>query len=182
MRPKREKPREARVHQFRPLKGAVMAAYRSTLADLSLFDKSRFFGRQEEARAFDRGFAAEFPGALRTEDFAFALAEGASADGQGLAFVADECGRCPFTRPAVGCRARPSRRRTRPAPFTCATFGASTGARRRTFAPPIRAVRRHDADGGERGLMSSRATAPPRSLGSSRPGTKFRQPPPGPSR
>ena len=90
-RPRREKPREARVHQFRLLKGAVMAAYWSTLADQSLFDTSRFFGRQEEARAFDRGFAAEFLGALRTEDFAPALAEGASATLiKVLAFVVDE--------------------------------------------------------------------------------------------
>jgi hypothetical protein len=68
-----------------------MAAYWSTLAYQSLFDNSRFFGGIEEARAFDHGFAAEFLGALRTEDFARALAEGASATLiKVLAFVADE--------------------------------------------------------------------------------------------
>ena len=68
-----------------------MAAYWLTLAYQSLFDNSRFFARIEEARAFDHGFAAEFLGALRTEDFARALAEGASATLlKVLAFVADE--------------------------------------------------------------------------------------------
>ena len=68
-----------------------MAAYWSTLAYQSLFDKSRFFGQMDEARAFDRGFAAEFLGALRTEDFARALAEGASTKlRKVLAFVSDE--------------------------------------------------------------------------------------------
>ncbi len=68
-----------------------MAAYWSTLAHQSLFEPSRFFGRQEEARAFDRGYCAEFLGALRSEDFARALAEGASAKLlKALAFVADE--------------------------------------------------------------------------------------------
>ena len=62
-----------------------MAAYWSTLAYQSVFEPSRFFGRQEDARAFDYGFCAEFLGALRTEDFARALAEGASAkSAQGL--------------------------------------------------------------------------------------------------
>ncbi len=50
-----------------------MAAYWSTLAYQSLFEPSRFFGRQEDARAFDCGYCAEFLGALRTEDFARAL-------------------------------------------------------------------------------------------------------------
>ena len=68
-----------------------MATYWSTLAYRSLFDNFRFFGRIEEVRAFDHGFAAEFLGALRTEDFARALAEGASAPLiKVLAFVADE--------------------------------------------------------------------------------------------
>jgi hypothetical protein len=53
-----------------------MAAYWSTLAYRSLFDNSRFFGRIEEARAFDHGFAAEFLGALWTEDFARASPKG----------------------------------------------------------------------------------------------------------
>ena len=55
-----------------------MAAYWSTLAYQSLFEPLRFFGRQEEARAFDCGYCAELLGALRTEDFARALAEGTS--------------------------------------------------------------------------------------------------------
>jgi hypothetical protein len=68
-----------------------MATYWSTLAYQSLFDKSRFFGRQEEARAFDCGYFAEFLGALRSEDFARALAEGASEKlRKVLAFVSDE--------------------------------------------------------------------------------------------
>ena len=68
-----------------------MAAYWSTLAYQSLFEPSRYFGQQEEARAFDRGYCAEFLGALRTEDFARALAEGASEKLlKVLAFVADE--------------------------------------------------------------------------------------------
>lgn len=68
-----------------------MATYWSTLAYRSLFDNSRFFGRIEEARAFDYGFAAEFLSALKTEDFARALAEGASATLiKVLTFVADE--------------------------------------------------------------------------------------------
>ena len=68
-----------------------MAAYWSTLADQSRFDKSRFFGRMDDARAFDRGFAAEFLGALRSEDFARALTEAASATLiKVLAFVSDE--------------------------------------------------------------------------------------------
>ena len=68
-----------------------MAAYWSTLAYQSLFEPSRFFGRKEDARAFDCGYCAEFLGALRTEDFARALAEGASAKLlKILAFVADE--------------------------------------------------------------------------------------------
>jgi len=78
-----------------------MAAYWSTLADQSRFDKSRFFGRMDDARAFDRGFAAEFLGALRTEDFARALAEGASATLiKVLAFVADEMRPLPADPPA----------------------------------------------------------------------------------
>jgi hypothetical protein len=113
-----------------------MAAYWSTLAYQSLFEPSRFFGRQEDARAFDCGYCAEFLGALRTEDFARALAEGASEKLlKVLAFVADEVGPLPLEAAAL-CRARPSRRRARPAHFTCATCGASTGARQRTFAPP----------------------------------------------
>jgi hypothetical protein len=68
-----------------------MAAYWSTLAYQSVFEPSRFFGRQEDARAFDCGYCAEFLGALRTEDFALAFAEGASAKLlKVLAFVADE--------------------------------------------------------------------------------------------
>ena len=68
-----------------------MAAYWSTLAYQSRFGPSRYFGQQEEARAFDRGYCAEFLGALRTEDLALALAEGASAKLlKVLAFVADE--------------------------------------------------------------------------------------------
>jgi hypothetical protein len=68
-----------------------MTAYWSTLAYQSLFEPSHFFGRQEEARAFDYGFCAEFLGALQTEEFARALAEGASAKLlKVLAFVADE--------------------------------------------------------------------------------------------
>jgi hypothetical protein len=68
-----------------------MAAYWSTLAYQSLFEPSRYFGRQEEARAFDYGFWAEFLDALQTDDFARALAEGASAKLlKALAFVADE--------------------------------------------------------------------------------------------
>ena len=52
---------------------------------MSLFDNSGFFGRIEEARAFDHGFAAEFLCALRAEDFARALAEGRDTDqGVGL--------------------------------------------------------------------------------------------------
>ena len=79
-----------------------MAAYWSTLAYQSLFDKSRFFGRMDDARAFDRGFAAEFLGALRTEDFARALAEGASAKLlKVLAFVADEMRPLPLDEAAA---------------------------------------------------------------------------------
>ena len=82
---------DAGVHQFRPRGGAVMAAYWSTLAYQSLFEPSHFFGRREEARAFDCGYCAEFLGALRTEDFARALAEGASEKLlRVLAFVTDE--------------------------------------------------------------------------------------------
>ena len=45
----------------------------------------------DDARAFDSGFAAEFLGARRTEDFGRALAEGASVTLiEVLAFVADE--------------------------------------------------------------------------------------------
>jgi hypothetical protein len=55
-----------------------MAAYWWTLTYQSLFEPSRFFDRQEDARAFNRGFAAEFPGSLRSEDFACGLAEGAN--------------------------------------------------------------------------------------------------------
>ncbi len=78
-----------------------MAAYWSTLAYQSLFDKSRFFGRMDDARAFDHGFAAEFRGALRTEDFARALAEGASATRiKALAFVADEMRPLPLDEAA----------------------------------------------------------------------------------
>ena len=78
-----------------------MAAYWSTLAYQSRFDKSRFFGRMDDARAFDRGFAAEFLGALRSEDFAVALAEGASARLlEVLAFVAGEMRLLPANPPA----------------------------------------------------------------------------------
>ena len=77
-----------------------MTAYWSTLAYQSLFEPSRFFGRQEEARAFDYAFCAEFLGALQTEDFGRALAEGASAKLlKALAFVADEMRPLPEARP-----------------------------------------------------------------------------------
>jgi hypothetical protein len=68
-----------------------MAAYWSTLAYQSRFEPSRYFGQQEEARAFDCGYCAEFLGALRTEDFARALGEGATTKLlKILAFVAEE--------------------------------------------------------------------------------------------
>ena len=77
-----------------------MAAYWSTLAYHSLFDKSRFFGRMDDARAFDRGFAAEFLGALRSEDFACALSKRASARLlEVLAFVSDEMRPLPADPP-----------------------------------------------------------------------------------
>ena len=69
----------------------MIAAYGSTLAYQSLFEPSRFFGRQEDARAFSCGYCAEFLGALRTEDITRALAEAAGATPiKVLAFVADE--------------------------------------------------------------------------------------------
>ena len=59
------------------------------------------FGQQEEARAFDHGYCAEFLGALRSEDFARALAEGASATLlKVLAFVSDEMRPLPPNPPA----------------------------------------------------------------------------------
>ena len=54
-----------------------MAAYWSTLAYQSLFVPTHFFGRQEDTRAFDCGYCAEFVAPCR------ALTEGAD---KGLRF------------------------------------------------------------------------------------------------
>ena len=74
----------------------------STLAYQSRFELSRYFGQQEEARAFDHGYCAEFLGALRSEDFARALADGASEKLlKVLAFAADEMRPLPLDEAAA---------------------------------------------------------------------------------
>ena len=180
-RPKREKPREARVHQFCLLKGAVMAAYRSTLACQSLFDKSRFFGRQEEAR-LRPGLRRRVPRArCGARTLPSRSPRGRAPDcSRSWPSSPTKCGRCtPWRgRPSSrACRGMP--RKVKPTPGE-ACGGRLNDLRREHGRPPADA-KPHESERFA-GMMllaamrrayerASLATAPPRSPGSSRAGT-----------